>query len=305
MEQVTPIEIVYSPGTWGNCLRWLLDKFSGNPNFKDMQDPWDNDDRVHGFKSKYSDRFSRAHQEPYRGLKQDPNTRKIIIEYAPTQLLFVERLAFYRTNEKQDHGVKNLIKHFPKDFLRESFGERYISRSVAKELCKIQFHDGAKHQWWNSMMTIMSDPDECKFNIEAFWNKDMMIDELEKISQCHNLNLAIEHDVVDGITAHIGKNHVVTTRTRAHHVLDAVKHNKSIDCNDLDIIEQAYIEVVLEKQNDCVIFPFGTNWFSNTSQITDFITCFPGYLKHMNPRLPWYNGQKNPFYLTGQIDKSK
>ena len=32
---------------------------------------------------------------------------------------------------------------------------------------------------------------------------------------------------------------------------------------------------------------------------------FPKYLKHMNPRLPLYNNIANPFYLTGQIDKSK
>lgn len=305
MEQVTPITLVYSPGTWGNCLRWLLDKFSGNPNFKDMQDPWDNNDRVHGFNNKFSDRFSRAHQDLYSGLKQDPKSNQIIIEYAPTQLLFVERLAYHRVNDKPSDKVESLIKHFPKDFLHESFGARYLNKSVAKELCKMQFHNESKHPWWNRMMTIMSDPDKCKFHIEAFWNKDTMIEELTKISQYYGLNLTIEHDVVDRVTAHIGKNHVVTTRTRAHDVIDAVKDNTSIDCNDLDIIEQAYIEVVLEKQNDCILFPFGTNWFSNTSQISDFITCFPRYLKHMNPRLPWYNGQKNPFYLTGQIDKSK
>ena len=35
----------------------------------------------------------------------------------------------------------------------------------------------------------------------------------------------------------------------------------------------------------------------------DFLSTYPKYLRHMNPRLPWYNNLKNPFYLTGKIDK--
>ena len=64
---------------------------------------------------------------------------------------------------------------------------------------------------------------------------------------------------------------------------------------------QAWIEVLLEKEHDSVLFPFGTNWFSTTKQINEFLDRYPSYLKHMNPRLPWYNNIKNPFYLTGKI----
>ena len=82
-------------------------------------------------------------------------------------------------------------------------------------------------------------------------------------------------------------------------------HKKLLTLENLDIIEQAWIETMLEKQYDNIIFPYGNNWFKNTKQIIDFLETYPTYLKHMNPRLPWYNNIKNPFYLTGQIDESK
>ena len=73
----------------------------------------------------------------------------------------------------------------------------------------------------------------------------------------------------------------------------------------MDIVEQAWLETVLEKKHDCIVFPYGTNWFKDTDQIKEFLDTYPSYLKHMNPRLPWYNNNRNPFYLTGKIDDPK
>ena len=94
-----------------------------------------------------------------------------------------------------------------------------------------------------------------------------------------------------------------TSNQRSDGLQNTESGNKeNIDCSQLDILEQAWIEVVLEKQHDSLIFPYGTNWFENTNQINEFIETYPSYLKHMNPRLPWYNGIKNPYYLKDKID---
>ena len=97
----------------------------------------------------------------------------------------------------------------------------------------------------------------------------------------------------------------ISTRYRAKNVLKAIKENTNIECNELDIIEQAWIEVILEKQHDSIIFPYGTNWFKNTNQINEFLNTYPSYLKHMNPRLPWYNNIKNPFYWGALTEEQK
>ena len=176
---------------------------------------------------------------------------------------------------------------------------------IIKEMYKINFHDAENHEYWKSMREFCNNKNHYQVPLECLWQKDMLISELEKISKHFNLNLTIEEKVIDIAVDKIKNNSLVKTRMRVHVVLNAILDKNNIDCSDLDIIEQAWIETMLEKQYDNIIFPYGNNWFKNTKQIIDFLETYPTYLKHMNPRLPWYNNIKNPFYLTGQIDESK
>ena len=50
MEITTPIQIIYAPGTFGNCVRWMFDRFTMGSKFKDIHSPWDEDGRAHSFK---------------------------------------------------------------------------------------------------------------------------------------------------------------------------------------------------------------------------------------------------------------
>ena len=307
MEVKKQIQIIYWPGTWGNTLRWLLDRFTANSKFKDMSEPWDKDGRVHGFDdSQYNNAYARAHQVDGKdNLLADG--KKIVITFDKKDLLFVERCLYFRHPDFDSPELlhKNVIRNANQSFVRETFGDIKESTSVTKELLKIRFHDHTQINWWQSMTAMMSDDNCYQFDVEALWNKSKLVDELQKISDHMKLNLQIDENVLDKITERIGKHHVVKTKDRANHIITAIKNKKDIACSDLDIIEQAYIETVLEQENDSLLFPYGTNWFANTKQINDFISTYPKYLRHMNPRLPWYNNIKNPFHLTGQIDKSK
>jgi len=125
------------------------------------------------------------------------------------------------------------------------------------------------------------------------------------VSQRFKLDLTVEQNVIDNVVQKIKSTYVVRTKDRATQALDAIQDKTNVPCEDFDVIEQAFVETELEKLHDCVLFSYGVNWFTDTTQIIDFLETYPTYLKHMNPRLPWYNNIKNPFYLTGRIDKSK
>ena len=311
MEIKKPIQVIYAPGTFGNCVRWMFDRFTSNSKFTAMESPWDDTDRAHGFFGSYAfnERFKRSHQIDDENSKSvlDPSAYKVIISYDTNDLLFVERCGYYRNpgfeNEKKRYD--SIIGSADASFVKETFGSVISSKSVAKELLKIQFHDIENHQWWNSMKKLISNEDHHQFDLYSLWDHDRLKIELLKVSEKYTLNLNIDENVINNVVEKIKKSYPVITRKRAHHVLDAVNSKINIDCDDLDIMEQAYIEVELEKINDCVIFPYGTNWFADTKSIMNFLDTYPRYLKHMNPRLPWYNNIKNPFYLTGKIDENK
>ena len=92
------IQIIYAPGTWGNCVRWLLDRFTAGSNFSDSFSPWDSNKRVHGNYDLYNSKFLKAHQIDTE-LLVDPTAQKILIAFEERDLLFAERCGFYRNPE--------------------------------------------------------------------------------------------------------------------------------------------------------------------------------------------------------------
>lgn len=60
---MTPIRVIYAPGTFGNCVRWMFDRFTKGTSFKGMDSPWDTEDRAHGFDdASFNIKFKRGHQ---------------------------------------------------------------------------------------------------------------------------------------------------------------------------------------------------------------------------------------------------
>ena len=307
MELDKKIQIIYAPGTFGNLLRWLLNRFSPDCKFQHINDPWDIDNRVHERDEKelYNKKFIRSHQVRDKGgYEPDPDAEKIIITFDKDELLFVERCGFYRNpgNENEQGRYQSIISASTNNLLKLfNYNSNKTSKMVEKELCKIQWHDHENHTWWNSMFKFMADPKCNQFKIDAFFNKDLFVSQLEKIDKRFKLNLQIDEKIIENITNKISQMYVIQTKNRAYEVLHAIKNKENIDCSQLDILEQSWIEVILEKQYRSLIFPYGTNWFENTNQINEFVETYPSYLKHMNPRLPWYNGIKNPFYVKNKI----
>jgi hypothetical protein len=311
MESDKKIQIIYAPGTFGNLLRWILNRFSPDCKFQHINDPWDKNNRVHEGDEKklYNEKFIRGHQlKDEYGDKPDPDAEKIVITFDKDELLFVERCAFYRNpgNETEQGRHQKIISNSTNAQLKLFDLKQIVtSKMVAKEISKIQLHDHENHSWWNSMLQFISHPNHHHFTIDAFFNEKLFVSQLEKINKRFKLDLQIDEKIIESIVNKINQMYVVQTKKRAEKVLDAIKNKENIDCSQLDILEQVWIEVILEKQHDSLIFPYGTNWFENTDQINEFLNTYPSYLKHMNPRLPWYNGIKNPFYLTGKIDEPK
>ena len=298
------IQIVYHPGTFGGLLRWLLDRFSPDCQFKNIDNPWDENHRVQGV-FEYNQRFITGHQINREESLMDSEASKIVINFNLDDLLFAERCGFYRNPEQETEQAryKCIIDRTDTKILKLfNINKDEMHKSVAKEIYKIQLHDHENHKWWNKMTKYMKNNTHYQFSIYALWNKADFIKELQSISNKFSLNLNINENIIGNITEKISKMYPISTINKAKNVLKAIKENINIECDELDILEQAWIEVILEKQHDSVIFPYGTNWFKNTNQINEFLNTYPSYLKHMNPRLPWYNNLKNPFYLTGKIN---
>ncbi len=313
------IQILYCGGMFGNLFRFLLDRSSPNSKLKTItiKDILTEENNLHQ-PFEWSDKFSNSHQvsfkdyphllERYPDLKKDirqpdPAAEKILITFDDSDEIFAHRCGYHRNPLLLNHAknkVEEIILLADQKFVIQSFNNANPSDMVAKEIKKIEFH-AAENIWIKEYRKFKQDKSIYHFNIRYLFDPNILGEELCKISKHFNLQLEIDKDFLKSIVNTIINIEPVPTIDRCNRVLEAINNKKSIDCKDLDIIEQAWIEVLLEKEHDSLLFPFGTNWFSNTDQINEFIARYPSYLKHMNPRLPWYNNIKNPFYLTGKI----
>jgi hypothetical protein len=136
-------------------------------------------------------------------------------------------------------------------------------------------------------------------------DENKLCNQLQDVSDKFSLALDIDPVVIRNVVERVKSLHVVQTKDRVNNIMDAIQNQNNIKCGGLDIVEQAFIETELEKIHDSLLFPYGTNWFSDTAQINEFINTYPSYLKHMNPRLPWYNNIKNPYHVKNKIDRSR
>jgi hypothetical protein len=315
------IQILYCPGMFGNLFRFLLDRSLPNSKLKTrtITDIFNKESNLHQ-PYEWSNKFSNSHQvsftnyphllERYPELNKekdtrqpDPDAEKILITFEDADEIFANRCVYYR-NPLLLNNVKNKIEEIillaDQKFVIESFNNACSSKMVAKEIKKIEFH-AQEHIWMKEYRRHKQDTSIYQFDVRHLFDPNTLGEELYKISKQFNLKLEIDNNFLINIIDKIINIEPVPTIDRCNQVLEAINNRKNINCEDLDIIEQAWIEVLLEKKHDSLLFPFGTNWFSNTDQINEFIDRYPSYLKHMNPRLPWYNNIKNPFYLTGKI----
>ena len=303
------IQVIYSPGTFGNLLRWLIDCSMPESKLKHIDNPFNEynrlDEHSYEIKKLFNPKILRGHQvreDSDNSMPMD-DADKIVISYGPEQNLFVERLQIYRTprHETKEKQYADILARTDQGFLNTNF-ENSNSENVVKELYKIRFHDYDNSKMNIAMKNWINDKDCYKFHLNNFFETQKLSSGLAEISNHFDLGLEIDEQFLNFCTNKINDMFVVQSKNRAANVLMAIKDNADLSCEDLDIYEQAYIETVLEQQYDCVLFPYGTNWFKNTKQIIEFLSTYPKYLKHMNPILPWYNGMKNPFYLKGKID---
>lgn len=319
MNEKNKIQIIYFPGTFGNLLRFILDRGLPDSKLKDIENPFTKENNVHQKNFKWSSFFSKGHTVSFLRdrpdvLKKYPevfgenldnmdpclHSRKIIVTIHDTDKIFMHRSIFCRNPIIfGKNNVDDIVKLADKKFVEENFKNTETSIMVAKELKKIEFHED-KNIFEIGYRELLQNKYNYHFNFRSLFDAISLADEIKKINSFFNISLEIDINYYKKLVEKIKKIPLVDTIDRCNDVLEAIKNKKNIHCGNLDIIEQAWIEVLLEKEHDSVLFPFGTNWFSTTKQINEFLERYPSYLKHMNPRLPWYNNIKNPFYLIGK-----
>lgn len=240
--QKNKIEIIYHGGTFGTLLHWLLDRFSQDCKFKHINSPWDKDVRVHG-KFDYNDRFMHMHQFNILHKDTDQDASKIVISFDPQDILPIERLGLYRNpGFETEQGRYDMV-------IAEANAEPETDKkSQAKSLFKKWLEDSGKNIWWNRMKQHIRNKNFHQFSFYAWFDSSKLFNEIEKINLKYKLDLIIDKKLLDNICNTIKTIYPMKTFYRAQETLDDILNGAEYQKRELDIFEEAWIELELTKQ---------------------------------------------------------
>ena len=310
------IYIFYSAGCHGHYLMYLIDRLSKNTAPLN-QLPFDNLGNSHE-KLDYSNYVKLVWPQDER--KVSYNKSNIIKILYTDDVLYYERAAMNRAgNANRDlnnlHNDISFLQEYNKNFY-EKIQQLYkvkknsVPKWMLRDAYKLGFLD-IENQ--GSMMEARDDINwmDKKLSannvihytqVTAFYSTESLLKEMQKIDIKFDLNLDLTQ-LPEIHEKFLQGNEILKSNKKTSIVLDAVDQGLDVKIPALDIIQEAYVYAMLEKNNDFITMPMIDGFFETTGQLIDYIDNFPEHYKAMNPNLPKFNNIDNPFFLHRQKTK--
>ena len=124
------------------------------------------------------------------------------------------------------------------------------------------------------------------FPVDSFWDQTKFFEQIRIIGEKFKLDLKLDDSSVAIHQEFISLLPQLKTRNRAKDIITAIKENKDIDIQGLDLVEEAYIYSWMETTHNNILAPFTNRFFATTKEIIDYIRWYPHFYHGINPTLP-------------------
>ena len=291
------LHIAFQGGTHGHFLRYFLDRFSIHTPIIDKS-PFTANGTSHKSSIKYSDRFSLYH--PTQMGFKDANESHCVITVSNEDILQLQRTVYIRPGDIKLDTNKDYIKFtgFPKEFnetisIQKLYGLKIdenteVPKFILRDFVKLGFSDSNNHGYIKNNRELLKH----KFNkvyyfpVNSFWDKELFFNHLSNLDKQFNLGLSIDSSAIKIHNEFIEKIPQLKTRNRCRDIISAIKEEKSMLIENIDIVEEAYIYSWIESTHRNILAPFTNSFFKNTKDIVEYIRWYPHFYHGMNPTLP-------------------
>lgn len=312
------LNVVFQGGTFGNFLKFFIDKFSKlTPDIDG--DTFSDTGTSHNFiETKFSGLIQRYHasfindNEGNSGLPIciiTPSTKK--------HYLYLKKAQWFRASDR-------MIT--PNDLWQKSIGEMkeklpdaissitklynleadayysWIPKFIVRDWYKIEFlqdiENTYNYQWFDSFKTHKFFENQKVFHLdlETFFNWETFITNIKKLDDFFGLDL--DHDRHAEMKSLFQKGlELDVIRKECNLVESVLEHKNDESLTDLDVSTEGFIYAEIEKANDFIQMPLTNRFFRDSGEIEQFIEHYPEHYKAMNPNMPNFNGIPNPYYL--------
>jgi hypothetical protein len=316
------LNIVFSRGTFGNFLKYFLDKFSSKT--KDIEgDPFTELGTSHTMKKhEFSGLIQRYHQSFINDNQGEEDLPICLI--MPTNkkhFLYLKKSQWFRAGDHKispDDLWKKAVGEMPESIIdhakeiiklydiKDAVHFTWIPKFIIRDWYKLEFlqdlKDTYNYHWFDTFKKHPFFEEQRVFNLdlETFFDWQTFIVNIAELNDVFSLDL--DFDRMAEMKQIFEKGLALDQiRMECNLAEDVLEQGLDRQLKDLDVATEAYIYAEVEKKNDFIQMPLTNRFFRDTAEIDQFVEHYPIHYKAMNPNMPEFNGIPNPYYL----DKNK
>jgi len=302
------LNIIFAGGTFGNFLKFFLDKFSKLT--PDIQgDPFGNLGTSHKKidENNYSHQIQRYHSTFINDNKGEENLNVCqILPNTDMDYLYLKTSQWFRIEDRQflpDHlwqkkikkindlafnePVKNILnlyllkdmEHIPKFIVRDWYKLEFL-QDHKKHYNYLWFKKFREHDFFSKQKTY-------HFALESFFDFDTFIKNTKILDRQYDLQ--IDFDRISEMKYLFDKGYKLDIlRQKVNHtkkIIERLSTNENISIEALDVSMEGFIYAHIEKKYTDIQMPLTNDFFKSTKDIKEFIKCFPNWYKKPNPNL--------------------
>ena len=301
------LDIIFVGGTFGNFLRYFIDKFSkSTPDI--LQNPFTEIGTSHNPKITYSD-FVKCHHQEYILSNQQLEKINIALILPQTRLdfMYLDTAQQFRTRDNKylpDHLWSKPVKDITSDDLLEKITkiiELYslsdnlekIPKFIVRDWYKLEYLKKLndtynfkfikklqEHDFFSKQNTSIV-PLQSFFSFKEFQN---MIVELDnRFNLCLDFQRLEDMEKIfqEGLELDILRQQALEVKK----IIENIEKGLDYDIVPLDVSHEAFIYGYCERLNKNIQLPLGNNFFTNTREIFEYLNYFPNWYKKLNPNL--------------------
>ncbi len=316
------VNIAYLGGSHGAFLKYFVDRFSKlTPLISES--PFLSNGTSHSLSINYSGCVNRHafidnHGNVINNFELPPafqNHPVICIIVDDESLLNFTRLNYFREDDHEFTGTQiydfeNNIKFSNKFLLlyKEKIQNMYhidmtksniLPTLIVRDFFKFMFLNLNHNSDYLAIKEIKKKLNEktLPLLLSDIWNTEKFLKRMAEIDKILNLQLDLGEEAKSLHIEFLNRIPLYNTFNRVNNIINSIKTEKNLDCCDLDLVEQGFLQAWIENNYKFIIAPITRDFFKNTEEIVEYIKFYPNHYKAMNPNLPTFNGIPNPYHL--------
>jgi len=302
------LNIVFAGGTFGNFLKWFLDKFSKKTPEISLT-PFNDIGTSHSLsKVSYSGLIQRYHASFINDNKDETQLPIcLILPSTKKHYLYLKKAQWFRVGDKKispddlwskpigdlkDSGLKSQVENIIKlHNIKETAYFTWIPKFVVRDWYKLEFlqplEDTYVYKWFQKLKnhSFFENQNIYFLDLETFFSWESFLSELKKLDYHFGIDIDFDrqNEMKDIFDKGLGLDSI---RQDANLVTNILDNQSDASLEGLDVSMQAYIYAEIEKQHPGIMAPLTNRFFRDGDEIRQFIEYYPNWYRQKNPNLP-------------------